>query len=70
MEILVLLEKVNQDQAVAGYLPVGLPEGRVQPVMATPALIATPAVAKAAGFVVGAGAVGGAAYAAYKAVAS
>ncbi|MFE7484439.1 hypothetical protein ACPEIF_34050 [Streptomyces sp. NPDC012600] len=61
-----LMQKVNANAFLKEALVAGTPDGRVAPVMATPALIATPVIAKAAGAVVGAGAVSGAAYAAYK----
>ncbi|GAA2082712.1 hypothetical protein [Streptomyces albiaxialis] len=68
-----LLEKVNQNAALSGFVPVSVSPGEVAPIMATFTIACptTPAIgaglAKAAGAVVGAGAVTGAAYVAYEA---
>lgn len=67
-----LLEKVNNNAVLAGYVPVKVADNEVAPIMATFTIACptTPAIgaglAKAAGWVIGAGAVTGAAYAAYE----
>ncbi|MEV1333635.1 hypothetical protein AB0J20_29125 [Micromonospora costi] len=67
-----LLDKVNRNPALAGYVPLTPAEGATAPVMAT-FTIATPTAgaiaagaAKALGFIAGAGMVTGAAYVAYE----